>query len=184
MQDDQVEVSFCDLCGTSVPVADLTVGTAVRHQGKTVGACCLPALRVGAPASPGSPAFAPRAAQGELRLLPVAVVLLAAIAAATIFLDHRLTTADTTWRSGHGDLVDGQKGQHDVLQAVSVALDTLARREDLDALATKLDTGLAGVPTLRTELQAQLDAVRGELAAVVQQQRAQQERTVDPRPYF
>ena len=43
MQDD-FDVQFCDLCGTSVPLADLESGAAVRHQAKTIGACCLAVL--------------------------------------------------------------------------------------------------------------------------------------------
>ncbi|MFY9340907.1 MAG: DUF2946 domain-containing protein, partial [Planctomycetota bacterium] len=61
MQDDGVEVTFCDLCGTSVPVVDLAAGSAVRHQGKTVGACCLAGLRVA-----GAPAPAPAAGAAPL----------------------------------------------------------------------------------------------------------------------
>ena len=42
---DPLDVSFCDFCNTSVPVQDLEQGAALRHNGKTIGACCLPALR-------------------------------------------------------------------------------------------------------------------------------------------
>lgn len=117
-QPDQVEVLFCDLCGTSVPVTDLERGVAIRHQAKTIGACCLGVLRQGdSPlANPGTPtpsashgsAAAPRQG-GEGRLLPVAVALLAALAAATVFLDQKIAAVDTLVRTGNEQTLLAQR---------------------------------------------------------------------------
>ena len=77
MQED-VEVSFCDLCGTSVPAGDLATGAAVQQRGKTIGACCLPGLRgdlmVGAThasaSAIGGAAVVRPGASAETRILP------------------------------------------------------------------------------------------------------------------
>src|SRR5262245_35304526 len=101
MQPDVPEVLFCDLCNTSVPLQDVTSGAAVRLQGKTVGSCCLHALRAGAApaaAADGATASAPppvaagAAARGahDNRVLPIGIAVLVAVAAATLFLDFRI----------------------------------------------------------------------------------------------
>lgn len=198
MQDDVVEVTFCDLCGASVPVGDLDTGAAVRHAGKVIGVCCLMPLRGSAPAAEGAPEepaamaeaaepaapaapSAPRHAQ-DVRLLSVAVVLLAALAAATLFLDHRLTTAETAARSNHEQLAQAQRSDSDVLQAIGVAMDTAARRADVEGLATRFGEIAAAMQAADGELRKQLELVRHELNAVSQEQRAQAARIVDVRP--
>src|SRR5262245_5286563 len=104
MQEDLLEVTFCDLCGASVPVADLSSGAAVKHLGKTVGACCMPALS-GAAAHAAAPVAGARSAGAQGHLLPVAIVLLAAVASATIFLDQKISGADKERRASHEQIV-------------------------------------------------------------------------------
>src|SRR5688572_20715225 len=94
MQQDQLEVLFCDLCGTSVPVADLDRGVAIRHHAKTIGACCLSVLRQGesplaAVGTAPAPAAPPTSA-GDRHSLAIGIALLAAVAAAAIFLDQKI----------------------------------------------------------------------------------------------
>ncbi len=185
MQHDDVEVSFCDLCGTSVPIADLQVGTALRHHGKTIGACCLPTLRAGAAvpaAAIVTPGPARPAAVGDARVLPVAIVLLAAIAAATLFLDHRIGSADTFQRQQLGTLSEAQTSDSQVLSSLGVAMDTVPRRADVDALAHKVDTLAAAAGGVAPQVQQQLDALAGSLASLAQELRVQAERAVDYRP--
>jgi len=63
MQEQEVEVSFCDLCGTSVPAGDIESKQAVIHEGKVIGQCCLatlrgaaePAAKAGGEQTPGQP---------------------------------------------------------------------------------------------------------------------------------
>ena len=181
MHDDDVEVSFCELCGTSVPVADLRAGNAVLHQGKTVGACCLPALR-GAAVPAGAPLVVRPAPANDARVLPVAIVLLAAIAAATVFLEHRLTDADTFHRQSLGQLGDAQTSDSQVLASLAVAMDAVPRRPEFDALAAKVDSLAAASGSVPEALQAQVGAVAREVAALAQQVQAQAAQAVDYRP--
>lgn len=180
MQDDAVEVSFCDLCGTSVPIADLASGTALRHQGKTIGACCLAALR-GGKSSVGSDGLA-RAGAPEARLLPVAIVLLAAIAAVAIFLDHRVTSADASHRQGLGQLSEAQTSDSQVLAGLAVAMDSVPRRPELDALVAKVTEMSAALETARSEQQKTNEALAGELAALGKELGNQAGRILDYRP--
>lgn len=183
MQQDDFEVAFCDLCGTSVPAADLASGAAVKTQDKVVGVCCLNALRAARPDVLGA-AAAPRPANGESRLMVVAVVLLAAMAAATIFLDQRLATTETGWQSRHNDLKQAQRSDSEVLQTISVNLDGVARRVDLDAFAERL-AAIDGVVAQGGERsQKDLEQLRQELAALRQELRTTQAATIDYRPLF
>lgn len=183
MQQDDFEVAFCDLCGTSVPAGDLTNGTAVKTADKVIGCCCLAGLRAARPDVLGG-AAAPRAAAGESRLMIVAVVLLAALAAATIFLDQRLATAETAWQLQYSQLSKAQRSDSEVLQAVGVAMDGSARRADLDAFAERL-TALEGAAQQGDERARQdLDQLRQEVVALRQELRTGQAATIDYRPLF
>src|SRR5262245_48381386 len=147
---DPLEVLFCDLCNTSVPLADLERGAAMKHQGKTIGACCLPALRVpagaagtgtaatAAPGDAGSAGASGSKNAAEHRLLPLGIVVLAAIAAATLFLEYRIDQAETRWQRGSEDLANSLKSQADVVQSVAVAMDGVVRRPDLDRIQERL----------------------------------------------
>lgn len=182
-QADAFEVPFCDLCNTSVPLQDLEDGTAVRHQGKTIGACCLVALRgAGAPAA-GRPALVsePGAAQPrafhDSRLLPLGIALLAAVAAATIFLDYRLADAELQWGQDTERLETRLTGQADVLGGVSMALDGVVRRDDFEARLARLQdvelaVGRLGEQNagLAKELRASRTALEGMLREMEERQ--------------
>lgn len=167
-----LQVLFCDLCNTSVPLSDVQSGAAVQHAGKTVGACCLPTLR-GAAANHGSAGAQPR--QGaDGRVLSLGIVLLGAIAVAVLFLDFRLGEAEERMAKELTRLQEAGKAQADVVQDTSVKLDTFASRADLDRIegaltamqaageqdavrARELGTGLeaanASLRTLQTAVQ-------------------------------
>lgn len=134
-----LEVVFCDLCNTSVPLQDVESGAAIRHQGKTIGSCCLPALRVGAGANVGADgdrASMPRqsASGGDTRVLPLGIVLLFAVASAALFLDYRIGQAQARFESDYGQLAGSLKSQAEVVEGISLALDRVAVRADIDRL--------------------------------------------------
>jgi hypothetical protein len=193
MQEDAVEVSFCDLCGTSIPVGDLGSSRALRYQGKTLGACCLPALRgalgvgpgpAAGLAGPGQAAAGAHRGNHDGRLIAVAVVLLAAIAAATIFLDQKLSTADGQWRASHEHILQAQRSDGDVLQGIGVAMDGAARRLDVEAVATRVTDLVAAQQQRADELQKKFDGLQVDLAAVRQELRATASQIIDYRPLF
>ena len=62
MEEREVEVFFCDLCGASVPEADIVSAAAVVRHGKTIGLCCMPSLQ----STPEKTAPAPEAEPEEL----------------------------------------------------------------------------------------------------------------------
>ncbi len=185
MQEDTIQVSFCDLCGTSVPESDFQSGTAVRHQGKTIGVCCLAALREASQAKAAVGAPVVQAAKGggaEARLLPVAVVLLAAIAAATIFLDQKLTSLDHQWRDAHEQLLERRGSDSQVLQSMGLAIDGMARKADLDLVIEKVGAGGARVDAMAEEANRRFEALRSELALVQNEVRTLAGSAIDYRP--
>lgn len=140
------EVAFCDLCNTSVPLADLESGAAIRHGGNTVGACCLPALQrapvaAAAVAVPSSPA--PAGASSDNRLLTVAFVLLVAIAGATIYLEYRFNERVDGVRAATTAAVDqldrSVRSQDDLLRGLDTGLAAAASQKQLDTLGKRLD---------------------------------------------
>lgn len=157
---DAIDVPFCDLCNTSVPLQDLEQGRARRHLGKTIGACCLPALaataapapgtvssqgtdgtRLQAPEPVGGGVAAPAAAavHHDARLLPVGITVLAALAATAIFLDYRFAEVDSRNEQALAQIADDQKALGDVVQGISLAMDSVVRRKDLDAASERIE---------------------------------------------
>lgn len=181
MEQGDVEVLFCDLCGSSVPVGDVPAGLAVRHQGATVGKCCLTALRQGAPAV-GPAAMPPSAAQGGERRSPLfAVLALVAVGAATLFLDDRIERLDDAVRSQLGAMREAQKSDSEVLASAAVALDAAARRSDVDALAAAVAASAEKLDAARAEVGKRLDELAAAVAAAAQQVRSG---AVDYAPLF
>jgi HEAT repeats len=80
--EDNLEVYFCEICSESIPLKDLETRIARQVKGKVIGACCLPELAPRADKTGASPAS----------LTALGVVFLAGLAAATIWLEYRLTT--------------------------------------------------------------------------------------------
>lgn len=81
--EDNLEVYFCEICSESIPLKDLETKTARQVKGKVIGACCL-----GEVAPKGEKTGASAAS-----LTALGVVFLAGLAAATIWLEYRLTSA-------------------------------------------------------------------------------------------
>ncbi|HEU4419355.1 MAG TPA: HEAT repeat domain-containing protein [Planctomycetota bacterium] len=183
MQEDSLEVTFCDLCGASVPVADLSSGAAVRHLGKTVGACCMPALG-GASTHVAAPVAGARSAGAQAHLLPVAVVLLAAVASATIFLDQKISGADKEWRASHEQIKHAQRSDSDVLQNLGVAMDQVARKADLEDIKAKLAQVEGDLKQAGEQLRSQQEPISKELASLRKEIGGVLMATNDLRPLF
>ena len=189
MQEQAVEVSFCDLCGTSVPAGDLEAGKAVRHQGKTIGVCCLAVLRgpVGDVSSSGQPvgAGAERASAGEGgRLLTLGVVLLAAVAGGAIFIESRMAKLEQAMTAAQEQSVERRQSDSDVLMGVDVKLDRVAQRADVEAAAAKTVELSAALELQQATLGQRLDTLQQDLAAVRRDLRLMGDQVVDYRPLF
>lgn len=197
MPQDEVQVLFCDLCGTSVPLADLERGTALRHQAKTIGACCLPVLRGGdSPlASPGAPPTsaglavpAARAGGGasgvDGRALTVGIVLLVAIAAATVFLDQRVAGLERHWREHAEAAQQAQRSDSEVLQGIGVAMDNSVRKAEFEAFVERDAAGERARQLEQEQVRTQLAAIDRVLGSLQQETRQLSAAAVDYRPLF
>ena len=189
MQQDQFEVLFCDLCGTSVPIADLDRGAAIRHHAKTIGACCLAVLRQGesplasigeAPAA----SILARTGTGDRHSLTVGVAMLAAMAAATIFLDQKISRVAVVQDEQHARVSTAMQGDSEVLQGLGKAMDSAAHRADVEALIERFAT-LDGVVRLHQEqMRQQVEQLRQGLGTVQQETRQFGAQAIDYRPLF
>jgi len=195
MQEQEVEVSFCDLCGTSVPAGDIDAQTAVRHQGKTIGSCCLAALREASAAAATSPKSAPNAvaasgtAPGAVgndsgRMLTIAVVMLVAFAGGVMFLDSRLSRLESAMNKTAVDVGARQKADSDALQALSIKADGFAGRADVDVLAKKTDEFGATLASLSEAAAQRQKVLEQEVGALRTQVREAAGAVVDYRPLF
>ena len=180
-----LEVLFCDLCSTSVPVQDVERGVAMLHLGKTIGACCLPVVRGNAPASTdpalggGVVAVARPSSGGDVRLLPLGIVLLGAVAAASLFLDYRIGQMQLRLETDYGHLAGSLKSQSEVVQSVSLALDRVAMRTDVDRLDSQVkaldanqQSSTQRLQTIGEDLVAAAASVQAVQQAVVRAEKA------------
>ncbi len=175
---ESLQVSFCDLCNTSVPHQDFAQDLAIRHAGKTIGSCCLVAIRGAAKAAASSPVRP----SSDSRALPIGIALLAAVASSALFLDYRVGQVEATTGLAIERMREALKSQADVVQDTSVKLDALAARADIDRiegsvnalqasgdaaavrmreLAAALDASYASVRALQSGVQ-RLEAAKGE----------------------
>jgi len=191
MQEQEVEVSFCDLCGTSVPAGDIEGRKAVQLQGKTVGGCCLAALREseGEKSAPVSVVTSVTGGGSDKggdsgRLLTVAIVLLAALAGGVIFLDSRLSRLEDAWVKASGESATRQKADSEALMGLSVKADGLVAREDIDALQKKTDSLGESLATLTTDSGKRQAVLEQEVGGLRRQVAESQKKVVDYRPLF
>lgn len=192
MSEQPVEVVFCELCGMSIADGELSSGAAVRIAGKAIGACCLRQLRpAGGQATGGAPAVvgvgnsagASAAAGGDSRLLSVAVLLLAALAAATIYLGQKIDNSHHRWLEAHGHLVEAQQAQGGLLGNLELTLGEFARQSSVDAVLTRLQESAAGTQS-KEDAEKQATALAQALAAIRQEVRTLGEGQIDYRPLF
>ena len=193
MQEQEVEVSFCELCGTSVPASDLGGGVAVQHQGKTIGKCCLSELRQagGGEASPApkpssaSPG-ASKAGGDSGRLLTVAIVLLAAVAGGTIFVDTRISRLEDAVALAAKDAAEVQEADGDVLLRLDVKVDGLADQAttSLGALAAKTLVLEASLKELAADAGRRQTILEQEVGGLGRQATETAAKLIDYRPLF
>ncbi|MFO1078695.1 MAG: HEAT repeat domain-containing protein [Planctomycetota bacterium] len=192
---DDVEVQFCDLCGTSVPLVDLERGAAIRHQAKTIGACCLQVLKQGdsplvSPGLPEAPPAAPAvqrpvaATGGDRGVLRAAVITLVAIAAVALYLDYRIAGVVRDQEAMDHRLTNALQGSSDVLERLDQQMDGAARRADVDAVREKLVAIDATVAAQHQQQAKTADDFAQALTAVQGQVKGLHDSAIDYRPLF
>jgi TolA-binding protein len=155
-----LEPLFCDLCNMSVPLPDLESGAARRCNDRIVGACCMRVLL---------PKQEVREAGSQSKASGVAVVLvLAAIAGATIFLDKRIGEEVTGVEGKISHNVDGALVQHGArLAAIEGRVTTTVEKSDLKGLSdrlTQLEQHVSGSLEKTEALSGRLDGLQGQIA--------------------
>lgn len=206
----EVEVQFCDLCGTSVPLSDLEKGAAIRHQAKTIGACCLGVLRrgdspladvgagqagdgpggsakgqsgpAGAAREPGRAGMAESSRDGRSLLL--VGLGLVALLAATFYLEVAQDKLVKPLATQLASVASAQQSDSEVLQGLAVAADNMARKADVESLLERLVALEQAQQLQQEQLREQLDKQRNQVAAIAQETRQLSATAVDYRPLF
>jgi len=150
-----LEVYFCDLCNSSVPVKDLEGGLAKRVKSRLIGSCCLKELT-------------PKPVPAEARGSAVGVVLLlAAIAGATVFLDRRIGDEIAGVSAKIVAQVDAAlTKQTERLANIEGRVTASAEKSDLGAVADKiadLQAKLVGVGEKADAANANASTMRSEI---------------------
>lgn len=205
MQEQEVEVFFCDLCGTSVPAADIDAKKAMVHQGKTIGGCCLTELRGAAPATTseasdaGGPkadgsggdaakpatAAAPGSAGGDSsRMLTVAIVMMIAFAGGVMFLDSRMSRLEDALTKSLDAAATRQKADSESLQSLSIKADGFAASADVAAVTAKQAEFAASLATLTKDATERHAIVEQQVGSLRTQVNEAKDKIVDYRPLF
>ena len=201
MQEQEVEVSFCDLCGESVPAADISAQLALRHEGRTIGSCCLATLKSSlaatAAGATGEAAIAisgskvgggnsvPTAGSGVgSRNLTVLIVVVVAFIGGILFLDGRLSQFEEAFDKASGETLTRQKGDSNALLALSIKADGFAKRADVEAVMAEVED-LAGAMVAFREVAADRQSIFDqEMEGLRNQLRESSAKIVDYRPLF
>ncbi|MGC6489401.1 MAG: hypothetical protein ACON4Z_17270, partial [Planctomycetota bacterium] len=203
MDEHEVEVSFCEICGASVPAGDLDAGHARRAHGKTVGRCCVAALvDAGASTSPspgtvaagsaadkpGEAAAADRAAaegrSESARLLPLALCVLVAVLGGTFYLDGRLSAVGGAVTDAQSGVAARQRADSEVLQNLDLKLEDAPVAADVRALTARLEALAAAQDEQQEAARRRQDLLDQEIDGLRRALRAAEERIVDYRPLF
>ncbi len=168
--EDNLEVYFCEICSESIPLKDLETKTARQVKGKVIGACCLAQLAPKADRAGGSPAS----------LTALGVVFLAGLAAATIWLEYRLTHT-TGELDGRLTTISSSVGaQNERWGSFQGQLEKFADKDAQSSMSGRIGDVASALELVRAELdqlgdgqsqtKAQLDELEVELASVKQMQ--------------
>lgn len=187
MEEREVEVFFCDLCGASVPEADIVSAAAVVRHGKTIGLCCMPSLQSMPEKTAPAPEAAPgaSAARSPVGAPPVlGLVLLGALVAGIVFLELRLADLEQALGETQREMSTRQQQDSEVLNSVSIKLDGKPDGAEVDRLLEQtgeLSLQLQELQAAMAKRQAVLDQ---ELDGLRRAVRAADDRYVDYRPLF
>ena len=194
MEDHEVEVFFCDLCGASVPHADVVSEAAIVRHGKTIGPCCLPSLR-STPDATSAPQEATASAGGAPSGVSVAqrstsapsvlgFVLVGALVAGVVFLELRLADLEQALGDAQREMSTRQQQDSEVLSDVSIKLEGKSDGATVDSLLSQTDGLALQLQELQAAMAKRQSVLDQELDGLRRAVRAADDRVVDYRPLF
>ena len=157
--EDNLEVHFCEICSASIPLKDLEIRAARQVKGKVIGACCLAELAPTAEKVGGAPAS----------LTALGVVFLASLAAATIWLEYRLTRTTGDLEGSLGMISSSVGAQNERWGGLQGQLEKFADKEAQASISSRVGDVLAAQESIQAKLaelgdgQAQTRTQLGEL---------------------
>lgn len=142
--EDNLEIYFCEICSESIPANELAAKNALVVKGKVVGSCCLPQ-------------FQPTRAKvvsgtSPLGLTAMTGIVLAGVAAATLFLETRLTEDVGSVREDLRQVRGSVTSQGDMWARLETRLDKTLQQDALSPVETRV----GDLATSITEVEKQL----------------------------
>ena len=194
MEDHEVEVFFCDLCGASVPQADVVSEAAIVRHGKTIGPCCLPSLRstpdaTSAPqeataSAGGAPSGVSAAQRPSSAPSVLGFVLVGALVAGIVFLELRLADLEQALGDAQREMSTRQQQDSEVLSDVSIKLEGKSDGATVDSLLSQTDGLALQLQELQAAMAKRQSVLDQELDGLRRAVRAADDRVVDYRPLF
>ena len=138
--EDNLEIYFCEICSESIPADELSDSKAMSIKGKVIGSCCLSAIRPEL-----EPVLAkPVVSSSSIGLTAVGAVVLAGVAAATLFLDARLTKDVGGVRADMRKVRDTVSAQGSMWAELDLRMDKTLQQGALTPIETRVgDVGVA-----------------------------------------
>ena len=194
MEDHEVEVFFCELCGASVPHADVVSEAAIVRHGKTIGPCCLPSLRstpdaTSAPkeataSAGGAPSGVSAAQRPSSSASILGFVLVGALVAGVVFLELRLADLEQALGDAQREMSTRQQQDSEVLSSVSIKLEGKSDGATVDSLLSQTDGLALQLQELQAAMVKRQSVLDQELDGLRRAVRAADDRVVDYRPLF
>ena len=151
---DSVELSFCDLCGVSIPKRDLDSGLAKTVDDKVLGACCLAKLMEAGPPSfkKSTGAREPGAESAGTGMLIMTAVMLIALIAGFYLVDSRAQAREQVFG----------KSVRKIQGALISVEDTLGRVHGITkALPLEgIETKIGGIPTELSLVRPEIEPIK------------------------
>jgi len=128
--EDNLEIYFCEICSESIPANELAAKDAKVVKGKVIGSCCLSEFR--------SVSVRGAAGPSPFGLAAVAAIVLGGIAAATLFLDTRMTRDVAGLESEIGKVRSTVTAQGGMWATLETRLDRTLQQDALSPVETRV----------------------------------------------
>ena len=153
--EDNLEIYFCEICSESIPAEELSASKAMSIKGKVIGSCCLSAIRS---ANEAAVTMVP-VSSNSIGLSALGAVILAGVAAATLFLDARLTKDVGSVRDDMRKVRDTVSAQGSMWAELDLRMDKTLREGALTPIETRVGDVGASIAVAEKRLTSRFDGL-------------------------
>jgi len=155
--EDNLEIYFCEICSESIPANELAAKNALVVKGKVVGSCCLPQFQATETKLVGG--------SSPIGLTVVGGIVLAGVAAATMFLETRLTKGVEDVREEVGQVRTTVTSQGAMWADLETRLDKTLQQDALSPVETRVGDLVTSVTQIEGRLIGRFEGLGKRLTA-------------------